>query len=89
MASSFAWKVVGGGVPDAPPFTEHVGVYRAGRRYPPPPEGYRPLYRKKNTPAGVFFLCHFVWKYRIPSVRGPQWLETVQPARVCSTSSKG
>lgn len=44
---------------------------------------------KKNTPAGVFFLCHFVWKYRIPSVRGPQWLETVQPARVCSTSSKG
>ena len=44
---------------------------------------------KERTPTGVSFLCHFVWKYRMPSVRGPQWLETVQPARVCSTSSKG
>ena len=44
---------------------------------------------KKEHPFGVFFLCYFVWKYRMPSVRGPQWLETVQPARVCSTSSKG
>ena len=44
---------------------------------------------KKEHPYRGVLSCYFVWKYRIPSVRGPQWLETVQPARVCSTSSKG